>query len=150
VHWDALAKTIPAMFALTFFGLLHAPINVPSLAFRIGEDNLNLDRELIAHGISNALSGALGSIQNYLVYTNSLMFIRNGGNSRLAGVMLACFTFGILMIGPGLIGFIPIMMVGVLIFVLGIELVLEAIWLPRKKLKPLEYWTVSVTISADG
>lgn len=131
------------MFALTFFGLLHAPINVPSLAFRVGEDNLDLDRELIAHGISNALSGFAGSIQNYLVYTNSLIFIKGGGDSRLAGIMLAFFTFGILVIGPGLIGYIPVMMVGVLIFTLGIELVIEAVWLPRKKLKRLEYWTVS-------
>lgn len=131
------------MFALTFFGLLHAPINVPSLAFRVGEDNLDLDRELIAHGISNALSGFAGSIQNYLVYTNSLIFIKGGGNSRLAGVMLAFFTFGILISGPGLIGYIPVMMVGVLIFTLGFELVIEAVWLPRKKLKRLEYCTVS-------
>lgn len=131
------------MCALTFFGLLHAPINIPSLAFRIGEDNLDLDRELIAHGISNALSGFAGSIQNYLVYTNSLMFIKSGGNSRLAGILLAACTFGVMTIGTGLIGYIPNPMVGVLIYVLGFELLLEAVWLPRMKLKPLEYATVS-------
>ena len=130
------------MFALTFFGILHVPINVPSLAFQIGEDNCNLDRELIAHGISNALSGFAGSIQNYLVYTNSVLFIRTGGDGRLAGILLAIFTFGTMMIGPSLIGYIPVMMVGTLIFTLGIELFLEAVWLPRKKLKLLEYLTV--------
>lgn len=131
------------MFALTFFGVLHVPINVPALAFNIGEDNLNLDRELIAHGVSNALSGFVGSIQNYLVYTNSVLFIRTGGNSRLAGILLAVFTIGIMVVGPVIIGFIPRMMVGVLIFILGFELLLEALLLPWKKLKRLEYWTVS-------
>jgi len=111
VHWGAVAETIPAMFALTFFGVLHVPINVPALAFNIGEDNLNLDRELIAHGISNVLSGFSGSIQNYLVYTNSVLFIRTGGNGRLAGILLAVFTVGVLIIGPVIIGFIPVMMV---------------------------------------
>ena len=144
VHWDAIAETIPAMFALTFFGVLHVPINVPALAFSFEEDHLNLDRELIAHGISNALSGFAGSIQNYLVYTNSLLFVRTGGDSRLAGIMLAVFTAFVLMIGPAIIGFIPVMMVGVLIFVLGFELFLEAVWQPRKKLKLLEYLTVSL------
>src|SRR5690348_17303792 len=57
VHWGAVAQNIPAMFALTFFGVLHVPINIPALAFNIGEDHLDLDRELVAHGISNALSG---------------------------------------------------------------------------------------------
>jgi sulfate permease, SulP family len=143
VHWGAVAETIPAMFALTFFGVLHVPINVPALAFNVGEDNLNLDRELIAHGVSNVLSGFSGSIQNYLVYTNSVLFMRTGGDGRLAGILLAIFTVGVLMIGPVIIGYIPVMMVGVLIFVLGFELFLEAVWEPRKKLKLLEYLTVS-------
>lgn len=133
------------MFALTFFGVLHVPINVPALAFKIGEDDMDLDRELIAHGISNALSGFAGSIQNYLVYTNSVLFIKSGGDSRLAGIMLAICTAGVLVIGPVIIGFIPTMMVGVLIFVLGFELLFEAVLEPRKKLKPLEYSTVSTS-----
>ncbi|KFY63524.1 hypothetical protein V497_01974 [Pseudogymnoascus sp. VKM F-4516 (FW-969)] len=150
VHWGAVAENIPAMFALTFFGVLHVPINIPALAFNIGEDHLDLDRELIAHGISNALSGFAGSIQNYLVYTNSVLFIKSGGNSRVAGFILAVATFGILMAGPGLIGYIPVMMVGVLIFVLGFELVFEAVWDPRKKLKPLEYLTVIAIVLVMG
>lgn len=133
------------MLALTFFGVLHVPINVPALAFQIGEDDLDLDRELIAHGVSNALSGFAGSIQNYLVYTNSVLFIKSGGDSRLAGIMLAICTAGVLVIGPVIIGFIPTMMVGVLIFVLGFELLYEALWEPRKKLKWLEYGTVSTS-----
>lgn len=145
VHWGAVAETIPSMFALTFFGVLHVPINVPALAFKIGEDDMDLDRELIAHGISNALSGFAGSIQNYLVYTNSVLFIKSGGDSRLAGIMLAICTAGVLVIGPVIIGFIPTMMVGVLIFVLGFELLFEAVLEPRKKLKPLEYSTVSTS-----
>ena len=63
VDWAALASTIPAMFALTFFGVLHVPINIPALAVTTGEDNVDIDRELKAHGLSNALSGMCGSIQ---------------------------------------------------------------------------------------
>jgi SulP family sulfate permease len=138
------------MFALTFFGVLHVPINVPALGFAIGEDNLDLDRELIAHGISNALSGFAGSIQNYLVYTNSVLFIRSGGDGRLAGIMLALATAGVMVIGPVIIGYIPVMMVGTLIFILGIELFIEAVWEPRKRLKRLEYLTVIVIVIIMG
>ena len=143
VRWDALAETIPAMFALSFFGILHVPINVPALAFSMKEDNLDLDRELISHGISNALSGCVGSIQNYLVYSNSILFMRAGGGTRLAGIMLALLTMGVMFIGPVIIGFIPVMMVATLIFLLGFELFLEAVWDTRKRLKTLEYMTVS-------
>jgi len=130
------------MLALTFFGILHVPINVPALAFKIGEDNMNVNRELIAHGISNALSGFCGSIQNYLVYTNSAIFIQSGGTTRMSGVLLAVATAIILFIGPGMIGYIPVMVVGILILFLGFELVGESVWATRHQLNVLEYLTV--------
>ncbi|EGO53027.1 hypothetical protein NEUTE1DRAFT_73236 [Neurospora tetrasperma FGSC 2508] len=150
VDWSAIMQCIPAMFALTFFGILHVPINVPALAQNIGEDHADLDHELKLHGYSNFLSGCFGSIQNYLVYANSVFFMRSGGNTRLAGIMLAVLTFLVMMIGPSLIGFIPVMMVGVLIFDLGFELLIEAVWQPRKKLKWLEYMTVLVIVVVMG
>ncbi|XP_044724750.1 sulfate permease family domain-containing protein [Hirsutella rhossiliensis] len=150
VHWGAVAEVIPAMLALTFFGILHVPINVPALALNCGEDNADLDRELKLHGFSNFLSGCCGSIQNYLVYANTVFFIRSGGDRRLAGFMLAALTVGMMMVGPSIIGFIPVMMVATLIFDLGFELLLEAVWLPRKKLKLAEYLTVIVIVLVMG
>ncbi|RDW94341.1 sulfate transporter family protein-like protein [Coleophoma crateriformis] len=150
VHWGALAETIPAMFALTFFGVLHVPINVPALANTTQEDNVNLDHELIAHGFSNMISGFVGSIQNYLVYTNSVVFMKSGGNSRLAGIMLAFATFGVMLIGPSIIGLIPVMTVGILIFVLGFDLLYEALVEPRHKLKLSEYLTVVTIVLIMG
>ncbi|KKF92494.1 putative protein C24H6.11c [Ceratocystis platani] len=150
VHWDAVASCFPAMLALTFFGVLHVPINVPALALNIGEDNADLDVELKLHGYSNLISGMLGSIQNYLVYANSVFFMRSGGDSRLAGFMLAGLTFGVMIVGPALIGFIPVMMVGCLIFDLGFELLLDAVWVPRKKLKMAEYLTVLAIVFIMG
>lgn len=77
------------------------------------------------------------------MYTNSLLFIDSGGNSRLAGVMLAGATAGIMLIGPVIIGFIPVMVVGALIFLLGIELMEEALVDTWGKLHRHEYLTVS-------
>jgi sulfate permease, SulP family len=147
-NWSALAEAFPAMLALTFFGILHVPINVPALGVSIGEDNLDVDRELIAHGVSNALSGFCGSIQNYLVYTNSLLFIRSGGDSRVAGVLLAIATTGTLFAGTGIIGFIPIMVVGALIFLLGMELLIEALYDTWGRVNYLEYLTIMAIIFA--
>ncbi len=138
------------MLALTFFGILHVPINVPALALNIGEDHADLDHELKLHGYSNFFSGLAGSIQNYLVYANTVFFMRSGGNSRLAGILLAILTFCVMVVGPSIVGFIPVMMVGVLIFDLGFELLLESVWQPRKKLKLLEYLTVIVIVLIMG
>ncbi|KAI1466772.1 sulfate transporter family protein [Daldinia caldariorum] len=150
VHWGAILETVGAMFALTFFSVLHVPINVPALAQISGEDHLDLDHELKLHGYSNFLSGLAGSIQNYLVFANTLFFMRSGGDSRLAGIMLAGLTFGVMTVGPVIIGYIPVMVVGTLIFVLGFELLLDALISPRRKLKLLEYLTIVVIVLTMG
>ena len=150
VDWGAIVECIPVMLGTTFFGVLHVPINVPALGISTGEDNLNVDRELLAHGVSNVLSGCVGSIQNYLVYTNSLLFMEAGGTTRLAGTLLAVATFGLLLAGPTMIGYIPIMVVGALIFVLGLELLEEALVATWGKVHRLEYLTIVVIVITMG
>ncbi|KAF2842194.1 hypothetical protein M501DRAFT_926949 [Patellaria atrata CBS 101060] len=144
--WGAIVNTVPAMLGLSFFGVLHVPINVPALANTVKEDDVNLNQELIAHGLSNALSGMVGSIQNYLVYVNSVMFIKNGADSRLAGFMLAAATAGVWMAGPSLIGYIPVTIVGTLIYILGIDLLKEAWWDTFRRLALLEYLTATIAL----
>ncbi|KAH7095534.1 sulfate transporter family-domain-containing protein [Paraphoma chrysanthemicola] len=146
----ALASTIPTMFALSFFGIIHVPINVPALGAAVKEDNLDVNRELIAHGVSNTVSGLVGSIQNYLVYANSVMFIANGGDSRVAGVLLAAATTAVWIAGPAMIGFIPICLVGALIFLLGIDLMKEALWDTFGKCHKLEYLTILAIVLIMG
>lgn len=62
--------------------------------------------------------------------------------------MLAFATFGIMLVGPGIIGYIPIVVVGALIYMLGIELMEEALVDTWGKLHTLEYLTVSLLVTA--
>ncbi|SGZ47662.1 CIC11C00000001904 [Sungouiella intermedia] len=150
VDWLSIAKQFPSMMALTFFGILHVPINVPALAVTVGMDQCDVDRELVAHGYSNMISGFVGSIQNYLVYTNSVLFIRAGADDRLAGVMLAIATAGVMITGPVVIGYIPVCVVGSLIYLLGYELLKEAVWDTWGKLKLIEYSTIIIIVVVMG
>ena len=59
--------------------------------------------------------------------------------------MLAAATLMVMIVGQGVLGIIPIMVVGALIFFLGIDLMREAIKEPLGKLTILEYLTVSQT-----
>lgn len=68
--------------------------------------------------------------------------MRSGGDSRVAGVMLAAATFGIMISGPIIIGFVPIMVVGALIFFLGFDLMREALVDTWGRVHRLEYLTV--------
>ncbi|KAJ2725717.1 hypothetical protein GGI07_001085 [Coemansia sp. Benny D115] len=140
--WYAVWRAVPTMLGLAFFSILHVPINVPALAVSTNADKVDTNRELVAHGISNLLSGVLGSFQNYLVYSNSLLFIRSGGESNLAGMMLGIATLAVFFAGPALIGFIPTMVVGALIFHLGLELLREALLDTVGVVNRIEYATI--------
>lgn len=150
IDWMAITKQFPKMLALTFFGILHVPINVPALAVTVGMDQFDVDRELVAHGFSNAISGLIGSVQNYLVYTNSVLFIRAGADDRLAGILLAVATACVMMVGPVVIGYIPVCVVGSLIFLLGYELLKEAIYDTWGRLRKIEYTTIIIIVVVMG
>lgn len=150
VDWVVVLRQFPSMLALTFFGILHVPINVPALAVTVGMDQFDVDRELVAHGYSNALSGLLGSIQNYLVYTNSVLFIRAGADERLAGILLAVATGAVMVVGPVVIGYIPVCVVGSLIYLLGYELLKESIFDTWGRLRRVEYSTVIIIVVVMG
>lgn len=48
-----------------------------------------------------------------------------GGTTRVSGFLLALSSFGVLIAGPGVIGYLPVCVVGALIFILGLDLVKE-------------------------
>ncbi|KAJ1728352.1 hypothetical protein LPJ61_004079 [Coemansia biformis] len=146
--WYAIAQTVPTMLGLAFFSLLHVPINVPALAVSTNVDKIDTNRELLAHGISNFASGCLGTLQNYLVYSNSVLFIRSGGGSNLAGMMLCVATLAIFLSGPAIIGYIPTMVVGALIFHLGLELLKEALVDTVGVVNRIEYATIMAIVLA--
>ncbi|KZT66913.1 hypothetical protein DAEQUDRAFT_674125 [Daedalea quercina L-15889] len=142
VRWDVFWGTLPTQLALLFFNILHPPLNVPALAVSLDHD-VDTNKELVAHGYSNLLAGVLGTVPNYLVYVNTLLFYRVGGTTRVSGFMLAAATVVLLVIGTGPIAYIPVMVVGALIFVLGIDLVKEALWDTRHRVSWMEYITIA-------
>lgn len=141
IRWTALWATLPTQFALLFFNILHPPLNVPALAVSLNED-VDTNKELTAHGYSNVLAGLFGTPPNYLVYVNTLLFYRVGGTTRISGLLLAGATLVLLFVGTGPIAYLPIMEVGALIFVLGIDLVKEALWDTRHRTSRTEYITI--------
>lgn len=141
IQFTPLWTTLPIQFALLFFNILHPPLNVPALSVSLDVD-IDTNKELLGHGYSNLLAGLLGTVPNYLVYVNTLLFYRVGGGTRIAGFLLAVATFILLIIGTGPIAYIPVMVVSALILVLGIDLVKEALWDTRHRVSRMEYITI--------
>ncbi|KAJ3274519.1 hypothetical protein HDV01_002647 [Terramyces sp. JEL0728] len=137
VNWKAVA-------AMTFFGVLQVPIHVPALSVSTNQDIVFSD-ELFLHGVSNLLAGISGTLQNYMDYANSLFYIRSGGESKLSNVILICGTIILWIEGKEILFIIPSIVVGALIFHIGMDLIYESlIETVHDGIEPLEYATVLI------
>lgn len=145
---------------------MHVPINIPSLSISTKRE-VDINREvcanltrppicvtarclvqLIAHGYSNVLSGLLGGLQNYLCYSNSLLYfkvgdltpshphnlpyptlihpaLQCGGGGPLSGYLLSLTTAVFMAIGPSVIFYMPRVMPGCLLMHIGVDLTIE-------------------------
>ena len=148
IDWSALAATIPTQLALAFFGILHVPINLPALAISTGQE-VDLSWEIVGHGLSNIVAGLFSTPQNYLVYSNSLLYIRSGGDSFVSGCLLIAANVFLWIKGGSLIAYVPSIVVGALIFHLGMDLFIDSVihtWFVG--IHPLEYATIiSIVLS---
>ena len=82
----------------------------------------------MAHGFSNVLSGLCGGLQNYLCYSNSLLYFRCGGGGREEGLLLALASLVCVWMGPMAVRMVPRALPGCLLLHLGLDLAKEGLW----------------------
>eukprot|EP00927_Polykrikos_kofoidii_P026502 TRINITY_DN2357_c0_g1_i1.p1 TRINITY_DN2357_c0_g1~~TRINITY_DN2357_c0_g1_i1.p1 ORF type:complete len:867 (-),score=105.52 TRINITY_DN2357_c0_g1_i1:66-2666(-) len=149
VRWDLILEAMPTLAALTLFGLIHAPINIPSLSMTTGHE-ADMNRELMVHGYSNLIAGLTGALPNYLCYSNSLLYFKCGGSGRPSGFVLAAITGTIIIMGPGALAYVPRCMAGCLLINVGLDLAHEALIDSLNSFDTYEYVSVlliTITIS---
>jgi SulP family sulfate permease len=98
--------------------------------------------ELIAHGYSNIISGLAGGLQNYMAYTQSVIYAKSGGTGKVSGIVVAIVTLILFVIGPTLASYIPRCMAGTLLLHVGIDLFLEGVYDSFHRFDWLEYTSV--------
>ncbi|KAG7351225.1 sulfate permease family protein [Nitzschia inconspicua] len=152
VSWVAIVDSFPTMVALILFSLIHVPINIPAFALSTKVD-VDMNQELIAHGYSNMLAGFCCGLQNYMAYTQSVLYDKSGGTGRISGLAVAAVTGCLFFVGPSLATYIPRCMAGTLLLHVGIDLFLEGVYDSFKKFDWLEYcgiWLIVVVMSFCG
>ena len=152
ISWPAVWDAVPTMIALTLFSLIHVPINIP--AFAVSTDTVaDMNKELIAHGYSNILSGLCGGLQNYFAYTQSVLYHRSGGHGKSSGMAVAACTTGLFVFGPLMTSYIPRCMAGTLLLHVGIDLFLEGVYDSIGKFDYVEYagiWLITIVMTTLG
>jgi SulP family sulfate permease len=141
IEWSVVLAQFPIILSLMTFTLLLVPVRIPTLSMLTGDD-VDFDEELKAQGMGNIVSGAFGSVHNYLSYSNSVFFFNVGGWGKTSQGAIALATLILFVIGPQIINYVPRIIAGVIMFHLGYDLVNDAVILSRPALDSLEYMSV--------
>mmetsp|Transcript_46363 Transcript_46363/g.140419 ORF Transcript_46363/g.140419 Transcript_46363/m.140419 type:complete len:659 (-) Transcript_46363:267-2243(-) len=152
VSWAAILDCTPTLVALILFSLIHVPINIPAFAISTNTE-VDMNNELVAHGFSNVIAGCLGGLQNYMAYTQSVLYDKSGGGGRPSGVAVAVVTATLFLVGPTIASYIPRCMAGTLLLHVGIDLFLEGVYDSFGKFDKLEYagiWLIAVVMTMYG
>lgn len=152
ISWSAVFQSTGTMVALAAFSLIHVPINIP--AFAISTDvEVDMNAELMAHGYANFASGIFGGLQNYVTYSNSVLYAKSGGNGKISSMAIVGLTMILFVIGPQIASYLPRCMAGTLLFHIGIDLILEGIYDSFGNYDYLEYtgiWVIALVMTTWG
>lgn len=152
ISWKAVMHAFPTVIALTAFSLIHVPINIPAFAISTDVDT-DMNAELIAHGYANGFSGLFCGLQNYMTYSNSVVYAKSGGEGKASSLIVAALTTVLFVVGPELATYIPRCMAGTLLFHIGIDLFLEGVYDSYGQFDKIEYlgiWVITFVMSAYG
>lgn len=125
---------------------MHVPINIPSLSMSTHQE-VDINKELIAHGYSNLLAGFCGGLQNYLCYSNSLLYFKCKGGGKVSGYLMCAITAVFFCLGPSVVFYMPRVMPGCLLIHIGIDLSMEALYDSWGAFDAIEYTSiVAITV----
>ncbi len=106
------------------------------------------DRELVAQGLGNALSGLLGGLPLTAVIVRSSANVQAGGTTRLAAFTHgALLLVGVLFLGP-LLSRVPLASLAVVLIFVGVALARPSLWRRMWAAGPGQFVPFAVTVAA--
>jgi SulP family sulfate permease len=112
-----------------------------------------MNAELIAHGWSNGLSGMVGGLQNYMTYSNSVLYAKTGGKGQISSLAIVFVTASLFVVGPSITDYLPRCMAGTLLLHMGVDLTLEGVYDSIGQYDNFEYagiWLITVVMTVWG
>lgn len=137
VYWPALLLQLPAAAAVGLMSAVALLLNVSGLELSSGAE-VDFDRELQAAGAGSAAAGLVGGLVGYQQLSLSAMNQRVHGG-RLAPLLGAALCAAVLFLGGTALSLFPKVVLGGLLFSLGLSFVLEWAVQARRRLPPTDY-----------
>ncbi len=107
-----------------------------------------LDRELVAQGVGNTLSGAFGGLPITAVIVRSGANVAAGGRERLSAIVHALLLFGCVLLLPNVLNHIPQACLAAVLIQVGLNLAKPSLFAEQRRLGLDQLVPFLVTIAA--
>jgi SulP family sulfate permease len=122
-----LAKLSPELLAVAIVALMSLVTKTSSIEV-IRHASADLDCELRAHGLASLIAAPFGGLMSNLQPGTSLLLDHAGSATRMCGVFCALFLGAVAVANLNLVPLLPIFLVVGLVFYLGYNFIIEALW----------------------
>lgn len=145
IDWSAIGAHLPETLVVTSVAAITILMNSTAMGAATGED-VDLNREMRAAGLANIASGMLGGMVGYQSFNRSLLNMRAGATSRMAGVFASLACLILLAVSPDLVALFPVpVLVGLQLF-MGLRLLIQWLVNAYSKLNWHEYLLIPVIL----
>jgi SulP family sulfate permease len=138
VYWPAILGQLDKIALVLILGAVGLLLNASGLELATGQD-LDLNRELRATGVANAVAGLGGSPPGFQALSLSMLAFRMEAHGRVVALVVAGLCGGLLLSGGELLSLVPKMVLGGILVYLGLAFLAEWVFDAWFQLPRLDY-----------
>jgi len=117
LNWNTLEIILPYSIILAAIGLIESLLTLNLVSEMTGKRG-GASQECIAQGVANTVTGFFGGMGGCAMIGQSMINVKSGGRTRIAGIAAALFLLLFILVGSSLIEQIPLAaLVGVMFMV---------------------------------
>ncbi len=117
LNWETLQIILPYAVILAAIGLIESLLTL-NLVGDLTKQRGGASQECIAQGVANTATGFFGGMGGCAMIGQSMINVKSGGRTRIAGIAAALFLLAFILVGSSVIELIPLAaLVGVMFMV---------------------------------
>ncbi len=151
-NWSLIFSQSSNIAAVALVSIVALLLNASALDL-IAQKDVDLNRELISTGVANIVGGLAGGSVGYHHLGVSSISFRAGILNRLVALFAAAVTGLALLFGASVLSFVPKLIVGGLIFFVGLSFLVEWLYDAWFQLPRIDYvlvWVILIVVGAFG
>lgn len=149
VQWSAVLAQLPTLAIIPFISLLGLLLNTGGVELASRRD-LDLNRELLVNGGSNALAALAGAPPGYSALSLSMLGFKTGADTRIVGLTAALVLTGTLFFGGQILAVFPKALLGGFLLLLGLMFLSDWIVDTRARMPRADYLIVLAVFGTIG